>query len=246
MAAPRRFLAQAHYSRSSTPPRRLAPPARDGPSPPARNLAPPTGVGPASMLPARARPAAHPRAADMPLPLLLTARSFSPSPLHGDTSSSPLRQLVTLTTRQKTWDGTAACGTAPALGASPRCSRWPCGRYMTTLPFLGSGTTGPAHAYQSSRHAAAAGPGLGVDVGGGDVPVVAEHWEPGGIPLLLAAQPRAAGLPHPLLLAVPLCTATTSSHGGDRWRRRAILPKMYRKGSPFLEPPAHELSAFRH
>uniref|UniRef100_A0A0A9D9B8 Uncharacterized protein n=1 Tax=Arundo donax TaxID=35708 RepID=A0A0A9D9B8_ARUDO len=50
------------------------------------------------------------------------------------------------------------------------CSRWPCGRYTTTLPFRGSGATGPAHACHSSRHTAL---GLGWG-GGGGVPVAAE------------------------------------------------------------------------
>lgn len=72
---------------------------------------------------------------------------------------------VTSTTRQKTWGGRAAGAGAPPPAASPRCSRCPCGRYTTTLPFRGSGATGPAQACQSSRHTAA--PGLGWGGGGG-------------------------------------------------------------------------------
>lgn len=67
---------------------------------------------------------------------------------------------VTSTTRQKTCGGTAAAAAA-AAGASPRCSRCPCGRYTTTPPFLGSGATGPAQACHSSRHTAPALAGAG-------------------------------------------------------------------------------------
>jgi hypothetical protein len=81
---------------------------------------------------------------------------------------------VTSTTRQKTWGGTPEGGMVPPpAAASARCSRWPCGRYTTTVPFRGSGATGPAHACHSSRHTAA--PGWGCCCGGGGgVPVAAE------------------------------------------------------------------------
>lgn len=60
---------------------------------------------------------------------------------------------LTSTTRQKTWARTLQ-GNPSAAALSPKCSRCPCGKYTTTLPFFGSEISGPAQACHSSRHTA--------------------------------------------------------------------------------------------
>ena len=52
------------------------------------------------------------------------------------------------TTRQKRWGGRSYA----EAGKSETCSKWPCGKYTTTLPFFGKEIRGPAHACHSSKH----------------------------------------------------------------------------------------------